>query len=56
MKDFFQKMREGGKIEQKDLRYKTNKYLSDFQQFETIRYFGDSIYTGKISIDEAEAD
>ena len=30
--------------------------MYDFQQFETIRYFGDSIYTGKISIDEAEID
>ena len=30
--------------------------MYDFQQFETIRSFGDSIYTGKISIDEAEMD
>ena len=36
------------KIEQKDLKYKANKYLYDFQQFETIRSFGESIYTGKI--------
>ena len=27
-----------------------------FQKFETIRSFGDSIYTGKFSIDEAEMD
>ena len=27
-----------------------------FQQFETIRSFGDSIYTGKINIDEVERD
>ena len=26
----------------------------DFQQYDTIRPFGDSIYTGKISIDEVE--
>ena len=30
--------------------------MYDFQHFETTRYFGDSIYTGKISIDEAEMD
>ena len=28
--------------------------IYDFQQFETIASFGDNIYTGKISIDEAE--
>ena len=27
------------KIKRKDLKYKTNKYLYDFQQFETIRSF-----------------
>ena len=43
------------KINRKDLKYKTNKYLYDFQQLET-RSFGDSIYTGKINIDEAEMD
>ena len=35
------------KIEQKDLKYKANKYLYDFQQFKTIRSFGESIYTDK---------
>ena len=29
------------KIERKDLKYKTNIYIHDFQQFETIRSFGD---------------
>ena len=43
-------------IKRKDLKCKTNKYLFDFQQFETIRSFGDSIYTGKINIDEPEMD
>ena len=33
---------------------KTNKYLFVFEQFETIRSFGDSIYSDKINIDEAE--
>ena len=44
------------KIKRKDLKYKANKYLYDFQQFETVRFFGDSIYTGKMNIDEVEID
>ena len=28
--------------------------MFDFQQYETIRSFGESIYTGKINMDEAE--
>ena len=44
------------KNKQKDSKYKANKYLYDFQEFETIRSFGDSIYTGKINTDEAEMD
>ena len=44
------------KIKQKDLKYKANEYLYDFQQFKTIRSFADSIYTGKINIDQAEMD
>ena len=31
-------------------------YIFGFQQFERIRSFGDTIYTGKTSIDEAEMD
>ena len=31
------------KVKQKDLRYETNKYVYDFQKFETIRSFGDNI-------------
>ena len=34
--------------------FKGNKYKYDFQQYETIRYFGERIYTGKIKIDEAK--
>ena len=41
-------------IKQKDLKYETNKYVFDFQRFEIIRSFGESIYNGKINIDEAE--
>ena len=44
------------KIKPKDLIYRTNKYKYDFQQYETIRSFDESIYTSKISIDEAEMD
>ena len=39
-----------------DLVYKARKYKYDFQQYEIIYSFGDSIYNGKISIDEAEID
>ena len=42
------------KIKQKDLRYETIRYRYHIQQSETVRSFGDSIYNGKISIDEAE--
>ena len=42
------------KIKQKDLKFETNRYIFDFQQIETIRSFGDSIYNGKINIKEAE--
>ena len=44
------------KIRWKDLVYETNKYKYDFQQYDTIRSFGDSICNGKISIDEDEID
>ena len=44
------------KIKHKYLKYEANKNTYDFQQFETIRSFGDSIYTGKISINEADLD
>ena len=33
-------------------KYKANNYLYDFQKSETIRSFGDSIYTGEINIDK----
>ena len=44
------------KINRKDLKSKTNKCLYDFQYFETIRSFGDGIYTGKTNLDAAEMD
>ena len=42
------------RIKRRDLKYETNRYEFDFQQFETLKSFGDSIYNGKISIDEAD--
>ena len=44
------------KIIRKNLKYKTNKCLYDFQQFGTIRSFGYIISTAKINIYEAEID
>ena len=44
------------KVKRRDFIYKTNKYKYDFQQYETIRSFGDSIYAGNHNIDEAEMD
>ena len=51
------------KIKQNDLEYGTNRYIIyiyiyiyDFQNFETIRSFGDSIYAGKVNLDEEEID
>ena len=44
------------KIKQKDLKYKTNKHFCDLHTLETIKSFGDILYTGNINIDEAEMD
>ena len=44
------------KTKRKDFKYKANKYLYSFQQFETIRSFSDSIYTGKTNKNEGEMD
>ena len=40
------------KVNEKNLIYRANKYKYDFQQYETIRSFGEKIYTGKTNIDE----
>ena len=42
------------KIKRKVLTYETSKYIFDFQQFQTIRSFGDIIYNDKINIREAK--
>ena len=44
------------KFNRKDLIQRENKNEYDFQQYETIRSFGENIYTGKITTDEAEQD
>ena len=44
------------KITRENLINRANKHTYDFHQCETIRYFGESIYTGKITIGEAEID
>ena len=36
--------------------YKANKYKYNFQQYESIRSFGENIYTGKINVDDTEVD
>ena len=43
-------------IKQKYLIYRANKYKYDFQQNEAVKSFDESIYTWKITIDEAEMD
>ena len=45
-----------GKTRRKDLKYETKRYIYDCQQFETIRSFGNNIYTAKINIDEPKMD
>ena len=44
------------KVRRKDVIFKANKYKYDFQQYETIRSFGDTIYNGKTNKGEAEID
>ena len=41
-------------IKIKDLKYEIIKHKFDFQQFKTIRSFGDSIYNDKINIKEVK--
>ena len=38
----------------KDLIYETNKYVFNFQQFKTIKSFGESIFSCKITLDETD--
>ena len=45
--DEIKKLKE--KIKGKDLKYKTKKHIYEFQQYETIRSFGESIYNCKVN-------
>ena len=64
MKNFFQKGWKLMKLKLKNWKKKLDEktlYIKqikkyDFQQYETIRSFGDSIYDDKISIDEVDID
>ena len=42
------------KITLDDLQYRTKSYKHNFLQYETIRSFGDNIYTGKINLCKAK--
>ena len=44
------------KIKRKDLKYEIKRYAYHFQQYETMRSFGESIYALKPRIFEAEKD
>ena len=44
------------KLNEQNLKYKAGKYKYDFQQYESIRSFGESIYYFKIGIHEADMD
>ena len=45
------------KIKRSNLNYETNKDIDfDFQQFKTMRSFGESIIGGKFTISEADED
>ena len=44
------------KIKRQNLKYLIKKQTYDFQQYEAIRYFDESIYASKNNIDEVEID
>ena len=41
------------KNDRNDLIYETNKYTFNFQQLETIRSFGNSVFSGTVTLDKA---
>ena len=36
------------------MKHETSKYIYDFRQVQTCRSFGDNVYNGKITINEAD--
>ena len=43
-------------VDREKLIYKASKYKHDFRKFNTIRTFGEDIYNGKITLEEADED
>ena len=43
-------------LKREDLLYQRDKYVYNFQQFETIRSFAKTIFAGKITLDNADKD
>ena len=43
-------------IDREELIYKSNKYLYNFRNFQTIRTFGIDIYDGEITLEDADKD
>lgn len=41
-------------IDRNDVKYKTNQYTFDFQQFQTTTFLDDSIFNGKTTISEVD--
>ena len=43
-------------VDREKLIYEAGKYIFDFRKFNTIRTFGEDIYDGKITLEEADED
>ena len=43
-------------LDREKLIYEAGKYIFDFRKFNTIRTFGEDIYDGKITLEEADKD
>ena len=48
------KSKDWKKKKRNDLKYEANKFVYDFQKFQTIRSFGDSICNVKITTSKAD--
>ena len=43
-------------VDREKLFYEAGEYIYDFRKFNTIRTFGEDIYNGKITLEEADED
>ena len=43
-------------VKRENLIYETNKYIFNFQKFQTIRCFAKNIYDSKTTLDNADKD